>query len=157
MKHRHTQDPRYTIDKARDVKVYRNLHKDCFSIVQDGLVKAHARHIYLRDVKFKVSEAGRQRVIQEKRKNVHAFLIGKLAKISDQKEIVEETGVTYNPYKYDSFVEVETEKPVKEAGEVMLNFLKDRSWMSIIETKEAGYWSMTAAQKQNWARKNLTL
>lgn len=157
MNKRNTHNPRYQIDESRNVEVYRNLHKECFSIKQDGIVKAHARHIYLQDVAFKVNEAGRQRVLREKRKNVHAVLVGKLAKISDQMEIVSEFDVTYNPYKYNSFVEVETEMPVKKACEVMLNFLGNRPWMSVVETRNVSYWSMTVARQQNWARKNLQL
>ena len=35
-------DSRYNIDYDRKVFVYKNLHKDCWSIRQDGLVKAHS-------------------------------------------------------------------------------------------------------------------
>ena len=38
---RNQQDPRYIIKKNRPVYVYKNLHKDCWSIKQHGLVKAH--------------------------------------------------------------------------------------------------------------------
>lgn len=64
------------------VKVYFNLHKHCFSVVSlekgdsYGKVVAHVSEIMLSEVKFKVSEAGRQRVLREKRKNVHAYCVG---------------------------------------------------------------------------------
>ena len=41
------EDPRYKIDTTRKVFVYKNLHKDCWSIKQDGLVKAHANDVTL--------------------------------------------------------------------------------------------------------------
>jgi hypothetical protein len=60
----------------------------------------HTDSISLADVKFKVSEAGRQRVLREKRKNVHAFIEGmEIAELTEQ--IAQK--VTYNPYKYEKF------------------------------------------------------
>lgn len=38
----------------------------------------HATHLKLSDVVFRVSEAGRQRVLKEKQKNVHAYAVGLL-------------------------------------------------------------------------------
>ena len=56
-------DPRYKIDHSRKVYVYRNLHKTCWSIKQDGLVKAHCETIQLKDCEFRVGKKGRERVI----------------------------------------------------------------------------------------------
>lgn len=63
-----------------DVKIYRNLHRDCFSVLnrKTRTVCAYSKKIWLKDVEFKVSEAGRQRVIASKKKNVHAFVTGKI-------------------------------------------------------------------------------
>lgn len=63
------------------VFVYFNLHKKCWSIRamegnQKGRVIAHAQAVELANCTFKVSEAGRQRVLREKRKNVHAGVVG---------------------------------------------------------------------------------
>lgn len=65
------------------VAVYFNLHRKCFSIramegPAKGRVVAHADDVILGRVSFRVSEAGRQRVIRERRKNVHAFVEGEL-------------------------------------------------------------------------------
>jgi len=56
------------------VFVYRNIHKNCLSVrnVKTGLVMAHVDSITLKNVKFKVSAKGRERVLKEKAKNVHA-------------------------------------------------------------------------------------
>jgi hypothetical protein len=105
-----------SIEQGQKVKVYFNLHKMVFS-VQDyktGLVIGHTPVINLKDVTFKVSEAGRQRVIREKRKNVHAFVIGYY--VNDQ-EGTESDKATYNPYKYNSFVN-DQEQPLNEAKSV---------------------------------------
>lgn len=65
------------------VFIYWNLHRACWSIkaldgASKGLVVAHAVHWQVEGVRFKVSEAGRQRVLREKRKNVHAGVVGTL-------------------------------------------------------------------------------
>lgn len=65
------------------VRIYFNLHRRLWSVQsyvkgKGWRVIGHAREVYLSDVTFKVSEAGRQRVIREKRKNVHAYAIGTL-------------------------------------------------------------------------------
>ena len=73
---RNPQDPRYKIDLKRPVFVYKNLHKDCWSVKQDGLTKAHTNEINMWDCKFQVNAKGRQRVLNEQRKNVHAGIKG---------------------------------------------------------------------------------
>lgn len=108
-------DSRYDIDYDRKVFVYKNLHKNCWSIRQDGLVKAHSdgSPIRLYMGGMKVNRKGRERVIREKRKNVHAGIMGYL-RHEDMKVWdgwVDMIEITYNPYKYASFVDVETEKP----------------------------------------------
>ena len=60
------------------VKVYRNLHKNCYSIQLDGRVVAHADEVFIRDPVFRVQPTGRKRVLREKKKNVHAFVVGDL-------------------------------------------------------------------------------
>ena len=62
------------IDPNKRVRVYRNLHKNCFSVKQDGLVRCHADHVTLEDCKFIVSKAGQERVRDEGRKNVMRLL-----------------------------------------------------------------------------------
>ena len=86
----------------RKVRVYYNLHKHCYS-VQDyatGKVIAHVPSIHLSDVSFVVRKAGRAKVLREKRKNVHAFVVGFWKKTACRKC---KTRVRYNPYISDSF------------------------------------------------------
>lgn len=103
------------------VKVYFNLHKKCFSVValegeKKGRVIAHETEIKLINAQFKVSEAGRQRVLREQRKNVHACVVGTLVDAVEACTVP----VTYNPYKYDSFVFKDNEEPIKTASNVLL-------------------------------------
>ena len=55
--------------------IYRNLHKDLFSIRHKGRVIDRDAGIVAEGIQFKVNESGRQRVISEKKKNVHAFVV----------------------------------------------------------------------------------
>ena len=102
---RNPSDPRYKIDYSKKVFVYKNLHKDCWSIKQDGLVKAHTEEVRMWDCAFQVNAKGRAKVLEEKRKNVHAGIKGYLDDFHgvDPADLGKE--VTYNPYKYDSFVD----------------------------------------------------
>jgi len=106
------------------VFVYFNLHKKCFSIKAlegqfKGLVIGHTNSVLLSDVTFKVSQAGRSRVLAEKRKNVHAGVAGHMADSGahdvHSRYMMLGTAITYNPYKYDSFVQRSTEQPVHSA------------------------------------------
>ena len=118
------------------VKVYYNLHKHTFSVQKNGLVVMHADYIKLENVEFKVRPGGKQKVRQENSKNVHAFVIGDLVDYCQYPcdDIPEEpTGdiVTYNPYKYDSFVYKETEEPVFNATEV--DMINSKNKLFVIE------------------------
>jgi hypothetical protein len=94
------------------VFAYRNLHRDCWSLKAlegpyKGRVILHADEAVLVFCQLKVSKAGRQRVLQERKKNVHAGVVGYLDESdSSVPTFFEVNGipVTYNPYKYESFV-----------------------------------------------------
>ena len=97
------------------VFVYYNLHKHVWSIkalegAQKGRVIAHSPTVLLHNATGKVSEAGRQRVLCEKRKNVHAGIVGTLVHTGVE-GYFPGLPVTYNPYKYTSFVYKDTEEP----------------------------------------------
>lgn len=106
------------VDPDKPVEVYRNLHKKCWSVRQRGKVKLHTDYICLKNAEFKVSQKGRERVLKEQRKNVHAFIKGFIVDAAEINKMpddsVEWTDVSYNPYKYNSFVTA-TEKPIKFA------------------------------------------
>lgn len=91
---------------------YFNLHKHCWSIkalegINKGRVVAHAKRVNISNAVFKVSEAGRQRVIREGRKNVHAGVSGQWDGHCDADPLAylgEAVAVSYNPYKAPSFI-----------------------------------------------------
>jgi hypothetical protein len=105
--------------------IYWNLHKDCFSVRYRGKVIAHIKGATVFNAEFRVSEAGRQRVLAEKRKNVHAFVACERF-ISNDGDHGIGAPITYNPYKYQTFVKHGTEEPVTTAQFVSLLTLKGR-------------------------------
>ena len=114
MTERNPGNKKYKIDYSKKVFVYKNLHKDCWSIKQNGLVKAHTDELEMWDCSFRVNQKGREKVLKEKRKNVHAGILGRIDNIGGT--VMIGTEVTYNPYKYNSFVDNNTEVPVYYAG-----------------------------------------
>lgn len=114
-----------TITPNQKVRVYRNLHKPgvVYSI-QDpstGLVLGYSEAVLLSDVTFKVSEAGRRRVLATKRKNVHAFVEGTLTDTIKLYEFMLLEKLAYNPYRYTSFVRKADETMVHTATLAMVD------------------------------------
>ena len=109
-------------------EAYFNLHKHCLSIRPMGGKVSHFSGVVFSDASFVVSKAGRERVIREKRKNVHAFVRGTpvttLPVGQNGTPLVENCKaaglrrVTYNPYKYERFVIKSTGQEVVWADRV---------------------------------------
>jgi len=99
------------------VQVYFNLHKHTWSVksIASGKVILHCDYVMLKNCIFYVSESGRQRVIKEQAKNVHAGVRGTLVDyvayhsnepinpVLHGKKIP----ITYNPYMYTKFIQKE--------------------------------------------------
>jgi hypothetical protein len=100
------------LDYGDSVRAYWNFRKKKFSIQKKlngrWLVVAYSNSFMLKDATFKVSESGRQRVIKNKSKNVHAYIYGTLVEsgmgISGDSKHNLPMKITYNPYKYNSFI-----------------------------------------------------
>ena len=105
------------------VEVYFNLHKHIFSVRQcsTGRVIIHSAKVHIRDPKFVVRQSGRERVLREGKKNVHAFVRGEITHFDDfDPDYLDYTLVAYNPYKFDTFVDVTDTMPVRTAKRAML-------------------------------------
>lgn len=100
------------LDPERPARVHWHFRKKCYSVAQyepslkGYRVIAHMDGITLRDVQFRVSESGRQRVLHEKVKNVHAHVCGYVEcglaiSLGD-----EGYPLRYNPYKHEKFQRV---------------------------------------------------
>lgn len=94
------------------VRVYWNLHKKCWSVQEHQrrdhgrlgwVVTEHTQEFVLRDPQFRVSQSGRERVLREKRKNVHAFIMGTPISIMEMPDCEYEL-IRYNPYETSEFV-----------------------------------------------------
>lgn len=98
--------------------IYRNLRTGGFSVRHKGLVIERIQEGVAFDAMFKVNEAGRQRVLAERQKNIHSFVVARgLARKTDRlldglKEIY------YNPYKQDCFTV--DGAPIQHAQAVLL-------------------------------------
>ena len=121
------------------VDVYRNLHKPGFFSIKSrekadrGLKVGEGTYVVIHNVKFAVQHGGRERCIRQSQRNVHAFVRGDWNAMAhfggtDATELeaaftrcrlyhenfsLEE--VTYNPYKYNSFVLKDTGKAIHSA------------------------------------------
>ena len=110
------------------VRVYRNLHKQCLSVLhrtkRGWRLWKHVDGIELENVKFKVSQAGRKRVLRKKRKNVHAFVEGidvGSCGYNAQDLIINLRHVKYNPYIAGYFYDIETQAAVHSSPWAFVN------------------------------------
>jgi hypothetical protein len=102
------------------VFVYWNLHRKCWSVRAEqgpdkGRVIAHTDHLTLANVQFRVSEAGRQRVLREGRKNVHAGCVGEWCRGGYIEPVEGDTRVRYSPQEGPHFYR-ETRTPWGPTG-----------------------------------------
>jgi hypothetical protein len=116
------------------VMVYYNLNKHTFSVTHNSKVIMYADYVKLKDVEFRVRQGGKEKVRSEKRKNVHAFVIGELLEYFEypSKNIptpFSNKVITYDPYKYDSFVFKNNEEPVFHAKEIEMINTKDKIFL----------------------------
>ena len=90
------------------VFVYRNLNRKgvVYSVRNEEtkLVCDRSSHIVVENAVFKVSEAGRQRVIKENQKNVHAGIRGhRIEQLPPQAARMSKVEFKYNPYQSGYF------------------------------------------------------
>lgn len=107
------------------VEAYYNLTRHCWSVralegPDKGKVFLYADSLAIKNAKFVVREGGRQRVIREKQKNVHAFVRGSIVRNGKPFQRLLNS-VTYNPYKNKNFVNRDTGNPVFTAQLVHLH------------------------------------
>ena len=120
--------------KGRPVDVYRNLHKNCWSIRdrETGRVWGHSQQYVVDHGTFVVQPAGRERVLKEKKKNVHAFVRGTSAGLPigagaayfwgeyDQWRSKFTRPVTYNPYTAAHFIDKDGNPVEGEYRQILL-------------------------------------
>jgi hypothetical protein len=97
------------------VQVYRNLTKGCWSLRSGGRVIAHHHRVTLRACTMRVCGSGRQRVLLEGQRNVHAWVEGNLVREMIDGGPVE---IGYNPFLAPTFTVRPGFVPVFEAQAV---------------------------------------
>ena len=102
------------------VYVYFNLNKHVWSIKalegeRKNRVVGYADSIELIYCNLKVSEKGRQRVLKQKQKNVHAGVVGYIKSINQHNNYSAPQRISYNPYKTGHFYLVGSDQPCAES------------------------------------------
>jgi hypothetical protein len=95
------------------IDAYRNLRRRCISVRRKGRVVKCSKSVSIKNPKFIVQAAGRKRVLREQQKNVHAFVRGEPAGRAPRGLCT--VAVTYDPYKYKSFVTRKGKRPIRGA------------------------------------------
>lgn len=133
---------------------YRNIHKGkgsdnhhlSLKNKKTGHVEKRGQNFIMKDVTFKVSDKGRERVRSEKRKNVHAGVVGSTYTGNKTKDINWER-VNYNPYKNNYFTDAQG-KRIDEVNYAKLTpngvFIPDLKY----RTKTAGISELASLGKE---------
>lgn len=111
------------------VFVYFNIRRKDFSIralegPKRGRVIGHAASVEIIDAEFRVSEAGRRRVLATGVKNIHAGVRGTLGELGEKPQVPsrEAIKVTYNPKRDTGFIGAVSRLPVPtRASRVVLS------------------------------------
>jgi len=113
--------------------VYFNLHKRCWSVKalsgpNRGRVVRHVNVVHMHNVGTHVNHKARERVRNTGRKEVHAGITGDVVAMAPEPlDVVarheDSDGwslVTYNPYRFDSFVTKTAHEPVTQSDQVVM-------------------------------------
>ena len=115
------------------VDVYKNLHKGGRWSVRDrttGRVLSVEDKVVVENVTFIVQPAGRQKVLREQRKNVHAFVRGDASAATPSRSFKSYSfwrRVCYNPYKAGHFCFADTGEKATSATIAVID--KDGVWV----------------------------
>lgn len=109
---------------------YRNLHKDLWSLrsPSTGLVTGHAAHVELRDVSFRIQEAGRRAQLADGIRRVHAYVVGDLVAARARRLPRRGRWVRFTYRAEVGFVVADTadQRPIFHAARVRLD--RDGAW-----------------------------
>jgi hypothetical protein len=99
-------------------RIYRNLQTGTMSLQQkvnkSWLVVGHVTNAAIEYPKFHISQSGKLRVIREQRKNVHAWIEGRLIGITADSSGLEE--IHYCPYTSETFLWKKTGDPIESTS-----------------------------------------
>ena len=101
-------------------EIYYNINKRVFSIRAKKCPVSYAVAARVDLPKFVVREGGRQQVLREKQKNVHAFIKGEMVTLDRVPCLDGLRKVSYNPYKAGHFYDCNTDEPIYSAQYAVL-------------------------------------
>jgi hypothetical protein len=121
------------------VRVYKNLHRKCYSIVANegplkGRVIAYRTRLDLTDVTFKVNEAGMWRVWNTGQKNVHAYVLGVWASPTHQPRKVRT--ISYNPMRGIPAFVIRAEPYLEIVAAERVTLAPEGMWAAGVETRQ---------------------
>jgi hypothetical protein len=125
-------------DKMK-VAVYWNLHKKLFSIQSRkkenyGKVINYVNSVVINSLNFVVRKSGREKVLKENSKNVHAFVIGTLEWFSENKfRLKSDQKLVYDLYKYEGFVIADTKEQISKAWRVTMSTYNKHPVMEVFQ------------------------
>jgi hypothetical protein len=109
----------WQVCQGLQTRIYRNLGNGLMSLTQQinksWLLVGHTSNVAIEYPKFYVSEAGRQRVIREHQKNVHAWATGRLLTIANRLDLPDLKQIYYCPYTQPYFSWLESGEPIISA------------------------------------------
>jgi hypothetical protein len=110
-------------------KVHKNLHNGLWVITQkiEGkwMVCHYSNDVVLEgDIQFKISEKSRLRAVEQKTRNVHAYVQGILVEVDAVKRTEFPNHFSYNPFKYDCFYNTSNFERIDSAKAIIFNGLK---------------------------------
>ena len=148
--------PQYRNQRAWSILAYEGPAKGKVIDVVDGAV--------LKDAKLVISEAGRQRVIRERSKNVHAFVDGTLVRAfpldsldadATGEDLAPRAGATvrisYDPYKAGHFVRFDCMRPVYEASVAVVAPAGVYAKLPSCAASLKGLFDMSGLDPDDWA------
>lgn len=100
------------------IEAYRNLTRRCWSLRSGGRVIEHRPRVVLRDCTMRVREGGRQRVIREGHRSVHAWIEGETLDTLPDVYLFE---IGYNPWLAATFTVRPGYEPICGARIVLLD------------------------------------
>jgi hypothetical protein len=115
-------------------QVYWNLHLKCWSLrdPRTGRVFAHAAHVELVDAVCRVQRGARERMVRERRRSVHAYVVGEVrvfgAAAPERAEADAWVRFTYNPYRSAQFHVADPTSPTPLAGAARMRFDPEGAW-----------------------------
>lgn len=121
---------------------YRDRHVYSVKDTKSGKVVAHIEDLILSRVVFKVSESGRQRVLRERKKYVHAGVVGTPYDVPETfknsaswdpsyyNRLGRYLEVTYNPYNGPKFILKETGDAIESSPWVIIKGKAIYAWVS---------------------------